>query len=121
MTQETPCQKPSVEERNEELVSLAAKTSLYQSAAFSAQNEVDAIRNQHTVRMVATGSAYAKWLQNPAMGDEFKALIDTSKVTDKAYYVDVPDDKNEPVRLSTQIFREFIASLKMHMKKDENR
>ena len=61
----------------------AAAASTAQSIAFLTQNEVDATRNQNTVQMVAMGTAYAKWLQNPVMGDEFKKVVENTKLNTK--------------------------------------
>ncbi|MDX3774890.1 hypothetical protein QE250_12245 [Chromatiaceae bacterium AAb-1] len=59
----------------------AAAASVAQSIALAAQNEVDALRNQNTVNMVAMGVAYAKWLQNPVMGEHFSGLVNTTRLS----------------------------------------
>jgi hypothetical protein len=90
----------------------AARTALVQSIAFSAHNEVDAMRNQSTVEMVALGSAYAKWLENPTMADEFEHIVSKTSMSDKSFYDRHPLNKesDEPVRLATQVFRQFLSS-----------
>ncbi|MDP5135013.1 hypothetical protein ORJ04_03505 [Rheinheimera baltica] len=59
----------------------AAGASIAQSISLAAQNEVDAFRNQNTVNMVAMGVAYAKWLQNPVMGEQFRELVKTTRLS----------------------------------------
>ena len=58
----------------------AAAASIAQSLAFAAQNEVDAFRNQNTVSLVATGSAYAKWLENPMMSEPYRDVIKSASI-----------------------------------------
>lgn len=60
----------------------AAATAIAQSLANSAQDQVDLIRNQNIVKTTVMASAYAKWLENPVMKDEFKAVIDDATVSE---------------------------------------
>lgn len=60
----------------------AAATAIAQSLANSAQDQVDLIRNQNIVKTTVMASAYAKWLQNPVMKEEFKAVIDEATVSE---------------------------------------
>ncbi|BFT29932.1 hypothetical protein D210916BOD24_11080 [Alteromonas sp. D210916BOD_24] len=95
----------------------AARTALVQSVAFSAQNEVDALRNQSTIEMVALGSAYAKWLENPTMASEFEPLVNKVSMVDRSLFHQYPLNRNyansaEPERLARQIFRQYLSSKK---------
>lgn len=58
----------------------AAGAAIAQSISLAAQNEVDALRNQNTVNMVAMGVAYAKWLQNPVMAQQYREVVDTARL-----------------------------------------
>lgn len=58
----------------------AAGASIAQSIALAAQNEVDAYRNQNTVNMVAMGVAYAKWLQNPMLGQQYSEVVKSARL-----------------------------------------
>lgn len=58
----------------------AAGASIAQSIALAAQNEVDAYRNQNTVNMVAMGVAYAKWLQNPMLGQQYGEVVKSARL-----------------------------------------
>ena len=60
----------------------AAAASIAQSLAFAAQNEVDAFRNQNTVGLVTMGAAYAKWLQNPMMANEYSKIVKSAQLID---------------------------------------
>jgi hypothetical protein len=59
----------------------AAGAAIAQSVSLAAQNEVDAFRNQNTVNMVAMGVAYAKWLQNPLLSEQFEAVVDSARLS----------------------------------------
>ncbi len=59
----------------------AAGAAIAQSISLAAQNEVDALRNQNTVNMVAMGVAYAKWLQNPLLGQHYNEVVGTTRLS----------------------------------------
>ena len=58
----------------------AAAASLAQSIANAAQDQVDLIRNQNVIKTTVSGSAYAKWLSEPMMKDEYQAIIKDASV-----------------------------------------
>ncbi len=73
----------------------AAAAAVAQSIANAAQDQVDLIRNQNFIKTIAMGNAYAKWLENPVMKDEFRAVIETSNVDEPKF------------ALAKEIFRAF--------------
>lgn len=96
----------------------AAKASIVQSIAFAAQNEVDAWRNQNTVDLVAMGTAYAKWLENPVMAEQFEKIVNQSRRSDVLTSTTLQTErlKSGPSelkseRLSTSIFKTFLGDL----------
>lgn len=109
MSNESP-----LEQEEEDVASISSiddvtATSVAQSVAFSLQNEVDALRNQNTVNMVAMGSAYAKWLENPAMGQEFEKIIENTALKSETILGPHSPARNKEVqdpapRLATSIF-----------------
>lgn len=101
----------------------AAGASVAQSVSLAAQSEVDAVRNQNTVNMVATGMAYAKWLQNPLMGEPFRDLVKTANTktgADKYVQTETSGRKGESPAgafvaaganlLSDEVFSYFLSS-----------
>ncbi|WP_428243359.1 hypothetical protein [Gynuella sp.] len=91
----------------------AAAAAVAQSIAFSAQNEVDGVKNQSTIDMVVMGSAYAKWLQNPAMGEEFNKVIGSVRTDEQAVGYDSQNDimkgsSLESTKLAQQIFNQYF-------------
>lgn len=104
----------------------AAGAAIAQSLSIAAQSEVDALRNQNTVNMVAMGVAYAKWLQNPLMGEPFRELVKTAGLgtgSDKSGGAETFDRKTEPAAsgkpepsapagsnpLSAEVFSYFLS------------
>ena len=75
----------------------AAGAAIAQSIANAAQDQVDLMRNQNIIKTTVMGSAYAKWLENPMMKDEFKPIIDEVKI----------DNPQTPFDLATQIFGSY--------------
>ncbi|TQV78225.1 hypothetical protein FKG94_14245 [Exilibacterium tricleocarpae] len=49
-----------------------------QSISLAVQDVVDTLKNRATINTTAVGSAYAKWLANPAMGTDYQQLIETA-------------------------------------------
>lgn len=99
----------------------AAAASVAQSMAFSAQNEVDAYRNQATVNMVAMGTAYAKWLQNPMMSDKYSEVVEQTTLPvveqplERGFGGKVESPANvkskvKPVSLSNKVFNLYMSS-----------
>ncbi|AJQ97820.1 hypothetical protein [Gynuella sunshinyii] len=91
----------------------AAAAAVAQSIAFSAQNEVDGFKSQSTIDMVVIGSAYAKWLQNPGMGEEFNKIIGSVRTDEWT----VPNDRQNKIiegstlvsaKLGRQIFNQYF-------------
>lgn len=112
--------KIETEEANLSVISVedAAKASIVQSIAFAAQNDVDAWRNQNTVDLVAMGAAYAKWLENPVMSDQYEKIIEETRRSDvvkgsisinNSKINGFNDAKSE--RLSMSIFKTFLGNL----------
>ncbi|WP_299011360.1 hypothetical protein [uncultured Shewanella sp.] len=60
----------------------AAGAALAQTVANTAQDQTDLIRNQNIIKTTVMASAYAKWLANPMMQDEYSAIIKEAKVSD---------------------------------------
>ena len=75
----------------------AAAAAVAQSIANAAQDQVDLIRNQNVIKTTVAGSAYAKWLANPIMKDEFKAIIDDAKT----------DEPKDAFNLAHSIFETY--------------
>ena len=95
----------------------AAAASVAQSMAFSAQNEVDAYRNQNTVNMVALGAAYSKWLQNPMMAEQFSGLVEKTKLAgSEPSFENVFNAKSDAkskakaMSLPARVFNHFLSS-----------
>jgi hypothetical protein len=49
----------------------AATAGVAQSVSFEALNVIEEQRNQGIIRNTAIGNAYAKWLANPQVGEQF--------------------------------------------------
>ncbi len=49
----------------------AATAGVAQSVSFEALNVIEEQRNQGIIRNTAVGNAYAKWLANPQVGEQF--------------------------------------------------
>lgn len=60
----------------------AAGAALAQTVANTAQDQTDLIRNQNIIKTTVMASAYAKWLGNPMMQDEYSAIIQEAKISD---------------------------------------
>jgi len=73
----------------------AAAAAVAQSIANATQDQVDLIRNQNIIKTTATGSAFAKWLSNPMMADEYKAIITETSV----------DDPKESFNVASTVFK----------------
>ncbi len=80
----------------------AAGAAIAQSISLAAQNEVDALRNQNTVNMVAMGVAYAKWLQNPILAQQYSEVVNTAWLssTYREYVISKSFVKSESVEQS---------------------
>lgn len=62
-----------------------------QSSTLALQDQVDAVRNAAIIKNTAMGSAYAKWLGNAAMGDQYKELLSNIRIQPEGEY-----DTDEP-------------------------
>ncbi len=57
----------------------AANAAIAQSIANAAQDQVDMMRNQNIIKITTMGNAYAKWVANPTMADEYKDIVSESQ------------------------------------------
>ncbi|MDE1462177.1 hypothetical protein [Spartinivicinus poritis] len=89
----------------------AAAAAVAQSFANSAQDQVDAIRNRNIIKATAMGNAFAKWLNNPMMKDEYKAIIDEAQLYPKA---------ETPMNLGREIFNYYLGKFEENNNKKEN-
>ena len=70
----------SDDEENEINYYMAASAGVAQAVALASQNRVDEMRNQTIVQRTAMGAAYAKWLENPQLGQtQFAPLIEEAR------------------------------------------
>lgn len=53
-----------------------------QAVSIAVQDQVDQIKQRSVIASTALGSAYAKWLANPVMGQEYSAIIAGVKESD---------------------------------------
>ena len=58
-----------------------------QATTLALQNQVDTVRNGDIIRNTAMGSAYSKWIANPAMGAQYKEMIDHMMTVDDNEYL----------------------------------
>ncbi len=94
----------------------AVAAGVSQSMAFSVQNEVDAFRNQNTIRMVAMGTAYAKWLENPVMADQYRQLVSDARLDNDEQLYNNPitgkraNTGKTGAALASQVCSHFLSS-----------
>lgn len=78
----------------------AAAAAIAQSFANAMQDQVDLIRNQNIIKTTVMGSAYAKWLTNPLMKEEYLSIIKESSIAGET-------KKQDPFNMVTEIMQKY--------------